>query len=688
MGIHTGQSKYIRFGKKNRPDAANSWQVSFPNPADFNFNYYRLLAEAEASGIGKNPNPHLKIAIVGAGVAGLTAARELFRSGYSQIDIFEASDRLGGRTYSIPAPNRLTTFEMGAMRMPFFTEPGSEKSILDYYRQRFNISVQPFPDPGSNIADTGIYLNRGFGPHPQLNKRPELLRWDKEQTLPPTRELLNVYLKWSRFAELVTWVCQEKYNTPDWMEFWHKIVQNYWTLNFRELVYLEAINIQKYDPRDTGFFGGLGMDEAEANLFYTIGAGDGSWGAFYDISCLYPIRTLLFGFGSNHQLIQGRFDKNQRPTGASHGQTDLKDSLGQPLSSPHYLGVQTFADCLFFEPVKSHNSTLDGLSLYEATTRTARHENCGYGVNLYLKTSVNRLQWLGDARQVQLTAKPTHFESHTQVYDGVILSPTTWATQLGIQFENFQEIEGDSQRPVQIPFRVAQSIHRSHWITSCKVFYPLKERYWEVSTIPQVISTDTYLQGVYGYAVDLGDRRDPGVLLVSYTWEDDANKFLAEQDNPKFAKHCLKELDDLLVRSQNIGIPISPYVETEQPTVIQWSKQPKYRGCAKLYRETSWNDNYTLLRYNQTYSPHSHLYFAGEAFSVEGGWTEPALRGGLDAAIYLIHNTGGEFLNSFNLSNYPRYSDWNPAQPQTETVLDRDLSLPVIPHPRDRSKPG
>lgn len=666
MGLHTGLDKYISLVQSTRTDSSATWQFCWPNTADFNFNYYRLLTNSQDTGMGKNVNPDLRIAIVGAGVAGLTAARELFRSGYTQIDIFEASERIGGRTWSIPAPNQLTTFEMGAMRMPFFDRPGSENCVLDYYRQRFQIAVQDFPDPGSPVADTGIYLQSGLGPDPAPESQPQLFLWPKGQTFPPTLPLMKVYLKWLQFAQLVTGICQEKYATSEWPEFWQKIVNHYWTINFRELAYLDAINLEETDPRITGNFGGLGMNEAEVNLFYTIGAGDGSWGAFFDISCLYPMRTLLFGFGSHHQLIQGRFEQDRFLAGADHQCRDLTDSWGNPLDAPDYLGVQTFAECLFFEPVHSYHRDIHRLSLYEAIKRTGKRENRGYAVNLYLQTSVNCLTWLPDSQQVQLQANHRgDCQLEPQIYDAIILSPTTWATQMSLRFEQFQQVPGDPQKPVQLPFQVTHSGKSAHWISSCKVFYPLKERYWEVSPIPQLIATDTFLQGVYGYAVDLpGTRhRDPGVLLVSYTWEDDANKFLAEEDETAFAQKCLKQLDTLLVQCRNIGVPISPYVDTEKPTVIQWSKRPSYRGCAYLYRETTWQENYALLRYNQNYSQTSHIYLAGEAFSVEGGWTEPALRGGLDAVIHLIHNTGGEFLNGFQFTDYPQYSDWNPTQP-------------------------
>jgi tryptophan 2-monooxygenase len=71
------------------------------------------------------------------------------------------------------------------------------------------------------------------------------------------------------------------------------------------------------------------------------------------------------------------------------------------------------------------------------------------------------------------------------------------------------------------------------------------------------------------------------------------------------------------------------------------------------------------LTYNQQYSKNSGLYFAGEAYSVEGGWTEPALRLGLDAALHLIFNTGGVFMNGFNFkTDYSTYNTaWKPSSP-------------------------
>jgi tryptophan 2-monooxygenase len=642
MSLHKGMGKFVTLppSAEHVPEA---WRFVYPNTADFNFNYYQLLDRAMGSAIAENQNPGLRIAIVGTGVAGLIAARELFRSGYTNIDLYEASDRIAGRNYSIPAPDGVTSFEMGAMRFPYFAAPGSKNSVFDYLTPRFGITTQDFPDPGSAVVETtGIYLNNGRGPDPDNPYPvPRMNLW-KGGSPPPTEALEKVYAKWSRFSEMFIRTVQPVYDRGGaaWEELWHAIVSNYWAINFRELTYLPAL--AEYNPSTPGYFGGLGMTENEAWNFYTIGAGDGGWGAFFDIGALYPMRTLLFGFGTDHQLIQGTFDSRGAFNPGPYAGETVTDSLGNAFDSPTYLGIQSIAECLFYEPVKS--PFVQEISLYDAI------HGSEYQINLYTRTPTRDIRPL-DGGRLQVTS-----DQGAKTYDAVIATPTTWALEVSTRLDEF---EFDL-----LPYYAHLGIDESHWITSAKVFYPLKKRYWEHSKIPQIMSTDTFLQGIYGYAVETFEHQDaPGVLLLSYTWEDDATKLEGDRDDAELARRCLEELDHILTRSENIGEPISPFVDQDQPVVIHWERKPTYRGCAKLYRERTWNLNYALLTYNQEYSAKSSLYFAGEAFSVEGGWTEPALRLGLDAVVHLARNTGAKFLNDFDFErDYPRYeARWTPT---------------------------
>lgn len=79
-----------------------------------------------------------KIIIVGAGIAGLAAASLLKQAGH-QIVILEASDRAGGRIYTVRSPFTAGQyFDAGAMRIP-----DTHQLTLAYIR-KFGLALNPF----------------------------------------------------------------------------------------------------------------------------------------------------------------------------------------------------------------------------------------------------------------------------------------------------------------------------------------------------------------------------------------------------------------------------------------------------------------------------------------------------------------------------------------------------------------
>lgn len=616
MSIH--HTLEVEAHEDEHPDHhPDDWRFKWPNTADFNFNYYRLLSHAGSldQGIGR-AGPAKKIAIIGAGVAGLVAARELWRSGYTDLHLYEASSRIGGRLHSVPvAPGAKTCFEFGAMRMPFFTRPGSQNSVLDYYATAFQLRTIDFPNPdGSHGVHVGIYMNEGQGPQPGEELRPpEMLIW--KDKLPPHPKLAEVQLCWSGFAERFSHEAEAHYGVDaSWSVFWSRFVQNYGNLTFRQFVLAPPV----HGLEAKGQFGGLGMSEEQAELFYVMGAGDGGWGAFYDISALFPIRTLLFGYGTRHQLVIG--------APPAHDWRGLpQDSLGQALTVPNFLGIQSLPECLFYDGSPRH------ASLYAALRD-------GRGPCLFSQSPVTDIEKL-DNGQVRVVSN-----RQADVYDAVIITMPTWALQMGTRISGFS--------PAELPWQVRQTFKTNHWIASCKVFYPLKQRYWgEGSGLPQLFATDTFLQGSYGYAVD----DEAGAILLSYTWEDDAVKLDTNESDADLAMRCLLKLDRILL---SCGKPaISPYIDTSRNAVVHWSRVPGTRGCAKLYRAGSEAGNRAVLEYNQKNGAQAGLYFAGEGYSVEGGWTEPAMRMALDAVLHIIHNNGGSFTHPrFDFErHYPKW---------------------------------
>lgn len=129
------------------------------------------LQLAQGSGSGT------RVVILGAGIAGMTAAHELSKAGYD-CRIIEARSRAGGRVWTLRAGDRLdevgssqtvawhaerdTYFNAGAARLPHH-----HQGILSYCRQ-FGVALEPFVNDNRG----GLIHNDGaFGGRPQSRRR-------------------------------------------------------------------------------------------------------------------------------------------------------------------------------------------------------------------------------------------------------------------------------------------------------------------------------------------------------------------------------------------------------------------------------------------------------------------------------------------------------------------------------------
>ena len=610
-----------------------SWLPHLPNPADFRFNYFKLMKESQG-GLAKLPDSSpRRVAVIGAGVAGMTVARELYRCGFSVI-IYEASDRIGGRLYTIDNPTGRTTqagMEMGAMRMPFFAVPGSNNSVLDYYMMYESASqghpplLSDFPNPGKASGGTGIYINQGHGPNMEYPS-PQLISWPKDFS-PDNSSLAALSRKVSNFGNRFSIPAQTYYTKNDsrWAICWGEMANYYSSMTFHDVVLAPSMSAQEITDKIKdlttfdGNVGGFGMDQKEAELLYTIGTGDGSWGAFYSIGALWFLRCTFFGFDSNLQTVEGL----QTPNTLPYYNTSVNDSYGTPIKPPLYQGIQSLVEYLYYVPAPGMSK-----SLHEGTT-------------LIVNKPVREI------RKSDTYISISTGGTGSSTVDFVVVTPTQWATQMSINFVGFLDTE--------LPQSKITTEHIQHNISSCKLFFPLKEKYWvkEGNHIPQIIVTDTYIQDIYG--LDWTSRADDkGVLLASYTWEDDSLKLLpfAKDELVNLVLNKLQEITTSTVQQD-----ITAYVDRTNPVTIQWIKEPTYIGCSKLYRARSEQSNGLDLSYNQIYGAKSKLYFAGENYGVEGGWTEPALRSALDCVLQLLSHVSATFkAPAFDFSHdYPKW---------------------------------
>ncbi|MBM7831873.1 monoamine oxidase [Agromyces cerinus] len=89
-----------------------------------------------------------RVAVIGAGLAGLTAARELVDAGF-EVVVLEARDRLGGRIHSTDAPGFDTPVELGGV----FT--GDDDALLDALHEA-SVDTVPFTAEVSATTEAGL----------------------------------------------------------------------------------------------------------------------------------------------------------------------------------------------------------------------------------------------------------------------------------------------------------------------------------------------------------------------------------------------------------------------------------------------------------------------------------------------------------------------------------------------------
>ncbi|DAC59428.1 MAG TPA: NAD(P)/FAD-dependent oxidoreductase [Candidatus Poseidoniales archaeon] len=96
------------------------------------------LVEIVEQGLPKNDFSAKNVIILGAGISGLVAARELMAAGHN-VTIIEASQRVGGRIRTLREPFSPGQYsEAGAMRVP------NSHQLVKAYANHFSLEMRPF----------------------------------------------------------------------------------------------------------------------------------------------------------------------------------------------------------------------------------------------------------------------------------------------------------------------------------------------------------------------------------------------------------------------------------------------------------------------------------------------------------------------------------------------------------------
>ncbi|MBX9766662.1 MAG: FAD-dependent oxidoreductase [Bdellovibrionales bacterium] len=116
-------------------------------------------------------NRNSKIAIVGGGVSGLTAAYQLVKLGYKEITIFEAAGQVGGKVSTFYHPETKAPYEIGAI-----IQSDSFKNIYAIakdigYADRPDVWLKPYPGTAVVSDAAGHQISSFLRYHSQLGAK-------------------------------------------------------------------------------------------------------------------------------------------------------------------------------------------------------------------------------------------------------------------------------------------------------------------------------------------------------------------------------------------------------------------------------------------------------------------------------------------------------------------------------------
>ena len=217
----------------------------------------------------------------------------------------------------------------------------------------------------------------------------------------------------------------------------------------------------------------------------------------------------------------------------------------------------------------------------------------------------------------------------TRRYAAVVTACQSWLLSTRI----------DTQESL-FPAPLWTALERSHYMQSSKTFVMVDRPFWKdvdpetgrdtlSMTLTDRLNRATYL-------LDDGDDK-PAVILLSYTWNDDAMKWLSldADQRVELMLHSLKQIyPDVDIASHIVG----------QPITVSWESDPNFMGAFKANLPGHYRYQQRLFTHFQQDDLPEHqrgIFLAGDDISWTSGWAEGAVQTALNAAWGVVRHLGG-----------------------------------------------
>lgn len=523
--------------------------------------------------------------IVGAGVAGLVAAYEAMRMGLHPV-VVEASERIGGRLYSKlqgdpENPGDQVLCELGAMRFPV-----SGKALFHYFRKvGMSENSADFPNPGTAAAISTVVDYRGEKTYYEVDGNPDFPK------PPEYTDLENQFF--DKFLETYDFTAMEKAMTEGSIS--QQTIKKLWNAIVNPATGTSGDDVSFY----AALLENSGWSKADIDLFGQIGFGTGGWNTDYPNSILELLRVLYTGLDADHQLM---FDGSSSLPQRLWSKTPQE--LGDTMKHwPAETTVETLAREVFPDPfhqeVRHIERQRDGSFLVSITdTRNQKTQQRYFPSVIYTPhvRILDKLRYSGNPRSLPAMNS--------------LLPIDTW-----------------------------EAIMYTHYMQSAKIFAATRRPFWNDPvaegeqrkmsiTLSDRLTRDTYL---VDYSASKSDYKGSGIFL-SYTWNDDALKFLGDRPAPlpQHVDLCTNLLDNLYPQI-NLN---EQYSTVDAFVEHNWEDQPLYLGAFKMNLPGQYE--YQRRIFSQfmsdvgTDNP-DRFILAGDDVSWTAGWAEGAVTTAINA---------------------------------------------------------